>query len=213
VAHGVPGVLPVLAQACAAGVDARELLDGAVAWTLAQKLPGEEESDFPYTVAEGSDRKPTRLAWCYGDLGIAVTLLSAARTMGEESWEREAVEIGRKAARRRLEGSGVIDAGLCHGAAGDGHLFNRLYQATGDPVFREAAVYWIEQALAMQKPGEGIGGYQVWVVGEGTELAWRPDPGFLTGSAGIALALLAAATEVEPEWDRVLLADIPGKKS
>lgn len=211
VAHGVPGVLPVLAQACAAGVDARELLDGAVAWTLAQKLPEGGEASFPYTVAEETDPRPTRLAWCYGDLGIAVALLTAARAVGEESWEREAVAIGHKAARRRLDGSGVIDASLCHGAAGDGHLFNRLYQATGDPVFHEAALYWIEQALDMHKPGEGIGGYHAWVVGDGTELAWRPDPGFLTGSAGIALALLAAATGVEPEWDRVLLADIPGK--
>lgn len=212
VAHGVPGVLPVLAGACAAGLDARELLDGAVAWVLAQRLPEEGDASFPYTVTEEVDPKPTRLAWCYGDLGIAVALLAAARMVGEESWEREAVAIGRKAARRRLDGSGVIDAGVCHGAAGAGHLFNRLYQATGDPAFREAAVYWIEQTLQMQKPGEGIGGYQVWVVGEGTELAWRPDPGFLTGSAGIALALLAAATGVEPEWDRVLLADIPEKK-
>jgi lantibiotic modifying enzyme len=211
VAHGVPGVLPVLAQACAAGVDARELLDGAVAWTLAQKMPDGEDSSFPYTAVEGGEPKPTRLAWCYGDLGIAVALLVAARAVGEESWEREAVAIGRKAARRRVDGSGVIDAGLCHGAAGAGHLFNRLYQATGDPAFREAAVYWIEQTLKMQKPGEGIGGYKVWIVGEGTELDWRADPGFLTGSAGIALALLAAATGVEPEWDRVLLADIPGK--
>ena len=212
VAHGVPGVIPLLAQACAAGVDARELLDGAVAWVLAQKLPeGTAESSFPYTAAEDSELRPTRLAWCYGDLGIAVTLLAAARTVGEEGWEREAVEIGRKAAKRRGEGSGVIDAGLCHGAAGNGHLFNRLFQATGDPAFQEAALYWIGETLKFQTPGEGFGGYQAWIVGEGTELAWRPDPGFLTGSAGIALALLAAATPVEPEWDRVLLADIPGR--
>jgi hypothetical protein len=37
-------------------------------------------------------------------------------------------------------------------------------------------------------------------------IEWHPDPGFLTGAAGIALALLAATTAVEPEWDRILLA-------
>jgi hypothetical protein len=31
------------------------------------------------------------------------------------------------------------------------------------------------------------------------------DGGFLMGAAGIGLALLAAATSVEPEWDRLLL--------
>ena len=35
------------------------------------------------------------------------------------------------------------------------------------------------------------------------------EPGFLTGAAGIALALLAAVSDVEPAWDRVLLVSIP----
>src|SRR4029453_13215766 len=35
------------------------------------------------------------------------------------------------------------------------------------------------------------------------------DPGLLTGGAGIALALLAAATPVEPAWDRLVLIDLP----
>ena len=210
VAHGVPGVIPILAQVCAAGVDARELLDGAVAWVLAQRLPdGGQDSLFPYTAGAGAEPRPSRLAWCYGDLGISTALLAAARTVGEAGWEREALEIGRKAAKRRGDQTGVIDAGLCHGAAGAAHLFNRLFQATGDAAFRDAALYWIDRTLGFQKPGEGIGGYRAWIVGDGTELDWRPDGGFLTGSSGIGLALLAAATGVEPEWDRVLLADVP----
>jgi hypothetical protein len=31
----------------------------------------------------------------------------------------------------------------------------------------------------------------------------------LTGAAGIALALLAAVTPVEPAWDKVLLVSVP----
>ncbi|MEV4927094.1 hypothetical protein [Streptomyces roseoverticillatus] len=31
------------------------------------------------------------------------------------------------------------------------------------------------------------------------------DPGFLDGAAGVVLAVLGAATDVEPEWDRALL--------
>lgn len=40
-------------------------------------------------------------------------------------------------------------------------------------------------------------------------LGWRVDPGFLTGAAGIGLALLAAVAPVKPEWDRLLLVSIP----
>jgi hypothetical protein len=38
---------------------------------------------------------------------------------------------------------------------------------------------------------------------------WWDDPGILIGAAGIALALLSAATPLEPSWDRLLLVDIP----
>ena len=213
VAHGVPGVIGVLARACAAGVDARELLDGAVAWLLAQKLAAGESAAFPYSVAPGIEPRATRLAWCYGDLGIAATLLMAARAVGEPEWEREAVAIARDTAGRDVEKSGVVDAGICHGAVGAAHLYNRLYQATGDPGLRAAALGWIERTQAYRQPGEGIGGYRMWIVGEGEELDWRTDPGFLTGSAGVGLALLAAATPVEPAWDRLLLSDVPLRPS
>jgi lantibiotic modifying enzyme len=212
VAHGVPGVIAVLAQACAAGVDARDLLDGAVDWLLAQKLPPGSESSFSYNVAPGVEPKSSRLAWCYGDLGIAASLLVAARAVGEAEWEREALAIARGCAARPRESAGVIDAGICHGAAGAAHLFNRLYQATGEPVFRDAALAWIEQVLAYRQPGKGVGGFEMWVVGAGEELDWRADPGFLTGSAGVGLALLAAATPVEPEWDRILLTDMAERR-
>ena len=43
-----------------------------------------------------------------------------------------AVQSARAAARRTLETAGVQDHGLCHGSAGLGHLFNRIYQASGD---------------------------------------------------------------------------------
>ncbi len=201
VAHGVPGVIGVLAQACAAGVDARELLDGSVAWLLDQKMPEGTGAVFPYNVAPGvAEPKPTRLAWCYGDLGIAASLLMAARTVGEKAWERDAEDQ-----------AGVIDAGICHGAGGAAHLFNRLYQATGDPALRDAALFWLERTLGLRKPGQGVGGYEAWTVGDSMDLDWRPDPGFLTGASGVGLALLAAASSVEPEWDRVLLTDIPGR--
>ncbi|HEX4496030.1 MAG TPA: lanthionine synthetase C family protein [Thermoanaerobaculia bacterium] len=208
VAHGVPGVIGVLARACAAGVDARDLLDGTVAWLLAQKLPPEESAVFSYTIAPGVAPRATRLAWCYGDLGIAATLLMAARAVGKPEWEREAIGIAVAAAGRDVETAGVVDAGICHGAAGAAHLFNRLFQATGEPALRAAALTWVEKTLAYRKPGEGVGGYQMWVVGEGEDLDWRSDPGFLTGSGGVGLALLAAATAVEPVWDRLLLSDV-----
>jgi hypothetical protein len=45
----------------------------------------------------------------------------------------------------------------------------------------------------------------VFALGEGGEVRWDADPGLLTGAAGIALALDAATSNREPEWDRFML--------
>ena len=162
-AHGVPGVIALLGQACAAGIARAQvelLLEGAIDWLLAQRLPASgAHSIFPSWVGPCNGRDGCRLAWCYGDAGIAAALLSAARGAREPSWERKALEIASRAARRAPETAGVIDAGLCHGAAGLGHIFNRIYQATGEAELKEAATFWFDRTLEMRRPEGGIGGF------------------------------------------------------
>jgi lantibiotic modifying enzyme len=220
VAHGTPGVIAVLARICAAGVAterARPLLASAVSWLLTQKLPPGEVSVFPYAVGSGFRIRPARTAWCYGDPGIAVALLAAARSVGEPAWEREAVALASTVARRPPESCRIEDAGLCHGAAGLGHLLNRLYQAIGDPELLAAARAWLGRALDYWEPGSGVGGFLAFTPPDGDEnaeeLIWNPEPGFLSGSTGIALTLLAAISGVDPAWDRVLLASPLPEKS
>jgi lantibiotic modifying enzyme len=212
-AHGVPGVIALLGCACAAGVAvdrARPLLNDAVRWLLGQSSP----DSFPAWVAPDVPPTPARLAWCYGDPGVAVSLLWAARCVNEPSWEREALAIARRAAGRPADRSGVVDAGLCHGAAGLGHLFNRLYQATGEAPFAAAARSWYLQTLAMRHPERGIAGYAAWMPNAtGNKDGWVDEPGLLMGAAGIALALLAAATTIEPAWDRMLLVSVPPRSA
>jgi len=180
-AHGAAGIAAVLARAAAAGVPgARPLCDGAVAWLLEQ----EREWGFPDAVLPGVDPAPTRAAWCYGDPGVAAGLLAAARAVGSVEWERRALAAAHRAAARPMDECGVIDAGLCHGAVGLGHLFNRLYQATGSEALAAAAERWFARALEMEP---------------------LPDAGVLVGSAGLALALLAATGDRVPDWDGFLL--------
>lgn len=207
VAHGVPGVIALLGRAMVAGVatdKAKRLLDGAIHWLLAQEIPsgpGLSEGGFPVWVSTETQGGPARLAWCYGDVGIAAILLRVARSVGKPDWATAALRIARRAAQRPYTQSGVRDSCLCHGAAGLAHLFNCLYQATGDSLFGDTARFWLEQMLALRQPEQGIAGY-CFLRGEQD---WDPTPGFLEGAAGIGLALLAAATSVEPAWDRLLL--------
>jgi len=202
-AHGVPGVMAFLAEAARAGVDAAgPLVDGAVAWLLAQKLPLHEEAAFANWVGGEPQRK---LAWCYGELGVAAALFHAARCTQRDDWEAEALGVARRAALRPPERTGVIDAGLCHGAAGVAHVFNRLFQATGGEELRDAARSWYALTLDMRRPGSRYGGYVTRIARPDGGDVWTDDFGLLAGASGIALALLAATTDVEPEWDRMLL--------
>ncbi|HSN86814.1 MAG TPA: lanthionine synthetase C family protein, partial [Thermoanaerobaculia bacterium] len=220
-AHGVPGVIALLGILCEAGFDqsggldsdARPLLAGAVDWLLARELPPEAATRFPHLAGPGIAPAPSRLAWCYGDPAIAVALLGAARRSGNTEWERAARRIALDAAARSPEGSRVIDAGLCHGAAGLGHLFHRLHQATGEEALAGAARFWFRQALDLRRPGEGVAGFLAWAPLPNGEEGWDADPGFLTGASGVALALLAALSPIEPAWDRLLMVSIPDQET
>lgn len=215
VAHGVPGVIGLLGEVCSLDVESEKawvLLEGAVKWLLLQAGPAKMTSMYPNWIALGSARSTrSRLAWCYGDLGIAVALLGAARRVNQTKWASAAVQLARKAARRPLENSHVVDAGLCHGAAGVAHLFNRLYQTTGDELFRRAAWFWFEYTLSyLKETGSRVSDLALHAEGPHHEREGADDTmGFLTGLAGVALALHAAASAVEPNWDRVLLSSIP----
>jgi lantibiotic biosynthesis protein len=214
VAHGVAGPVALLGGICGAGVEqatARPLLEGAVSWLLAQSLPTEAGPTFPVWVAPAIQPWPARCAWCYGDPGIAAALLLAARGVGDAGWEQTAVALACRAAERPASDTGVVDANFCHGAAGLAHLYNRMYQASGEPRLGRAARYWIERTLGFYRRARDAGGTWVqgnWDPGQRERWTWN-GIGLVEGAAGVALVLLAAATSVEPTWDRMFLVSAP----
>ena len=208
VAHGVPGVIHFLSEATTAGVEhkaAEELLDGAVDWLLSQQRPAGSASCFSSWLGPGpsTDSRPV---WCYGDLGILAVLFQVARRRERDDLRRFARDLLDHCLDRRPEDSGVVDAPLCHGAAGVAHIFNRFYQAEADPRCRDAALMWFDRALAMRQPTGGAGGFLAATRPDPEKpTIWEASPAFLDGAIGVALALLSAVTPTEPSWDRLLL--------
>jgi hypothetical protein len=198
--HGTGGVAAFLGRAAAAGVDgAAGLRDAAVEWLVAHRVSrGGEAGDYPLLFGPGDDRVGGRLAWCYGDAGLAVAFLAAGAI-------DEGTRLAKVAARRSLDASGVIDAGLCHGSAGLGHVFNRLAQQTGDDEVAEAGRRWFDDALRRRTSSvEAAGFTAVMPDGEGGRVEVA-SVGLLEGAAGIGLALMAAIGGPEPEWDAAFL--------
>lgn len=133
VAHGNPGILGFLAEACHRGFQrARPLLDTSMDWLLSCQSPFVDGSIFGRTFGYGQPPNPDgcRLSWCYGDLGIAAVMLLVAARVRQPAWRDEAIKIALACANRPNPWDSVMDASLCHGAAGNAHLFNRFFQAT-----------------------------------------------------------------------------------
>jgi lantibiotic biosynthesis protein len=183
-AHGAMGPIGVLAGCAAAGIAvdrARPLVDAAVGWLLDQRMEG-GGSLFPRCAGE----REGGLGWCAGDPGVAAVLHAAGVALDRPDWRDAALEAARRAARG-FEAAGGMEAGLCHGAAGLGHIAGRLAHASGDQELARAS----RRALgaALEAP---VGG----------------DASLLTGRAGVGLALLSAVSEIEPAWDRALLVSL-----
>lgn len=206
IAHGQAGTVAFLAHAVAAGDEtARPLLEQAAEWLLAHRLPdGTGPGRYPSIVPH--DDRPyfgSRLAWCYGDPGVAVALLAAGRALGDDRLLKEGYDLAVDAAGRRGEDGGVRDAPLCHGSAGLVQIFRRLHEQTGDERVADAARHWFDVALAQRRAGEPVAGYGS--IRPGNDFEYEPLAGFLEGAAGVALALHSAVTGQDNGWDSLLL--------
>lgn len=212
VAHGAPGAIACLATiATTAGVDpetharARSLALDAAAWLEARALADDPKGRYPEYIVPGEAARSTLSAWCYGDPGVGVAMWTAMARLGAptEIWQR----VARDAAQRSLAHAARTDPGLCHGAAGFGHLFNRCYQASAHPVFQEASAHWFARTLDARSAGEGIAGWTATAQGPtgGDQVAAQD---LLEGVTGIGLAMIAAIRPTEPVWDRLMGIDL-----
>lgn len=211
-AHGLAGAIAVLAQIAVSDVPsnlrsrARALADASVDWLVAHAHP-EKTAGFPYMIANGKPRFG-RSVWCHGDLGVATSLILAGRALANSYW----VEMGLKTARAAFSRDGlddrITDGCLCHGAAGVAHLYNRIAQSTTDEACALAARAWYQRLLEQLDPSQFFAGLRFYVSQPDADgravMEWRPDSSLLSGSAGVAIALLAAASDEEPTWDRFL---------
>jgi lantibiotic biosynthesis protein len=205
-AHGAAGNVAFLAQTVAhgGGERARRLVEQGVAWLLSLR-DDERDARYPFLV-DGARRRYKSSVWCNGDIGVAVGLAAAARALGVSALESEAVATARHAFVRSGLDPRVSEPCLCHGAAGVAHLYNRLAQATGDEVCADAARAWFGRTLAMRSGDRGVAGFSFLtdVDPETGQVLPAADPSLLLGAGGVALALLAATSSVEPTWDNAL---------
>jgi hypothetical protein len=219
-AHGIPGPLAFLSQSHRAGSAVPGLTEAITRmadWLCENRYDDAWGINWPTAVplerAEGlaggalrpgSARSapdgPSRCAWCYGSPGIARALWLAGEALDRDNYRSLAVASMEDVFRRPVTARRIDSPTFCHGIAGLLAIALRFARDTGSSIFIEQSHSLVKQILDSYQP-ESLLGFRNLEVGDHE----MDQPGLLDGAPGVALVLLAAATNIEPTWDRLFL--------
>jgi hypothetical protein len=182
-AHGFAGNVYVLARGDLLDPARREELERrAVASLAAHALRDDGLAQWPPSVEPSS--VPRRTQWCHGAPGIVASLGSLAPrdaeltelllAGGDLTWQAGPLRKG---------------ANLCHGTAGNGYAFLKLFERTGDELWLHRARAFAMHSIA-QVERAGI------EFGRARHTLWTGDPG-----TALYLASCVDATAAFPTLD------------
>ena len=180
------------------------MLEGCMNYILLQEIDHTQYgSFFPNKSLETNPAPtPSRVAWCFGDLGIAWALWQAGIAVENRQWQDKAIAIMEHATRRiNREQTMLYDCGLCHGSAGVAMVFRRFYVETREKIFDDAWKHWIDFTLNFRRFDDGLAGFKTYELKDG----WKNDMTLLTGIPGIGLAFLSFIRNDQQEWDELFL--------
>ncbi|MDD2385838.1 MAG: hypothetical protein PHP52_03550 [Bacteroidales bacterium] len=150
----------------------------------------------------------SRLAWCYGDLGIAYTLLRASKCLNDNKLYDKSIRILIDASNRTdYTYNSIYNPWFCHGTAGNAHIFRKTYELTRESIFRNSANFWINETIKMiENDYEDYVFIKVPSLKKDFFLNIEKDSNsILEGYPGIGLVLLGFLYNDDCEWDECFL--------
>jgi lantibiotic biosynthesis protein len=210
-AHGAPGPLALMSLALAEGVEVSGQADavrGLADWVAGQGRPGRFGPEWPAVIPLGethrAEQPPARPGWCYGNAGVGRTLWLAGVALDEPELARLAKRAVRAAVERQRMDRPLRAPTLCHGTAGLAQVALRMAADSGaEDLSRDARMLCLE--LVERFDPDAPLGYCGEAHMRDLPDAKADDPALLDGAAGPPLVLLAAATAIDPGWDRAML--------
>lgn len=217
-AHGVPGVLAFLSLAFQNGSQVpglKRAITRTADWLCQSRCDDQAGVNWPTAVPleevqtpngtvllPGSPQSdgPSRAAWCYGSPGIARSLWLAGEAVECDKYCELAVSAMEAIFRRPVADRRIDSPTFCHGVAGLLQIALRFANDTGKSVFVDESCTLVRQILEHYRPESLLGFRNLETADHEID-----QPGLLDGAPGVALVLLAAATNVEPTWDRLFL--------
>ncbi|MDZ7899589.1 MAG: lanthionine synthetase LanC family protein [Arcicella sp.] len=117
--HGIPSILAYLSKCYSNGIGVdilKPVIQNTTNFILkyAQKPQNNSEYYFPTSVnLDGVANRSSRLAWCYGDIGVCCALWQANQILNDDSLDGKTLEILLHNCQiRNLENARVVDAGV-----------------------------------------------------------------------------------------------------
>ncbi|GAA5046668.1 hypothetical protein HNP84_009768 [Thermocatellispora tengchongensis] len=198
-AHGITGVLALLASALRAGVSVEGQADAVqyiCDWLDQWEQQGESGPWWPQWITRpeldtGRVRQPGpgRPSWCYGTIGIARAQQLAAIALGDTTRQLHAEHALAACLADPAQLGRLTEPGLCHGVAG---VYQTTWRAARDALTPSIIAHLPALALLLRQHAA-----------TGRE----HDDGLLTGTTGLALALHTSTHPAPPHsgWDTCLL--------
>lgn len=151
----------------------------------------------------GGNRQNGRLAWCYGDVGLAICLTQTGLNFNNRKWMKLGIKIGLNCVRKKDPmNNRVLDACICHGTSGLSIIYDAIGEHSRNVEFNRAAQYWRRKTIDYSKMENDTLGYLYWDHSRG----WiKMKYGLLEGLVGVGLSLISKSDSKLKNWEKCLL--------
>jgi lantibiotic biosynthesis protein len=214
--HGCIGIILFLIN-CSVSLnlkgELKPTLDNSIDW-LIHKL--DNEQNLLHHIYGNAGGGMGRLAWCYGDLVLALVLLRYDEVASNKRSRKKAYELIAQASSKSIQESGVryykeydfYDVGLCHGTSSIAYMYEKMYQITSDLNIKSLADQWL--AITIENLNKFLSHFDEISKSENKDIDYTM--GFLEGLSGVGLVLISFLNPKLSDWDKLLLLDRPEKE-
>ena len=200
--HGMASIVLFLCRIIENGfkeTKIKDLLRKTCNYILSQEIDQKHYGSFYPSFSKESSIPLTgsRLAWCYGDLGVAYSIFRTGEVLKSQKLRDKGLNVLLESTNRK---NNVYEAGICHGCMSMVLIYRRMYLKTNVQSFSDSVDYWLQESIKFSCFEDGLAGYKSYY-----DKNWIPDYSLLSGISGIGLNYLTYLNDNVGNWDEMFL--------
>lgn len=209
-AHGMASLIYYLSLCLEKNIEREKtyfMLNGLIKYYMNNTNPNNFSSVYSFWLMPSKkEYTETRLAWCYGDPGVASSLFRAGSIIKDKSIIDFSLNIFDRTLKRfDKKENYVAEAAICHGSAGLSIIYNSIFQKTRIERYKNAALFWTRDIV---KKSEEKGMYAGYVLHDAileNEEENSTILSLINGLSGIGLSMLSSISDDYPSWKKFFM--------